>query len=123
MGNIDISTLFGDLGIVSGNTNSKNQYEFYYGIVWDDDTITYNQYEFFQKVGMSRYDFFKQYGGEFEFYSNISDPSIIDYKTFYEYAGSFLTTPTSSDWILKFGYWEDNYFWVDTDVWKDVIIG
>jgi len=68
MGSIDLITLFGDLGIVSGNTNANNQYEFYYGIVWDDNTITYNQYEFFQKVGMSRYDFFKKSGSEYEFY-------------------------------------------------------
>ena len=123
MGTIDLSILFGDLGIVSGNTNANNQYEFYYGVVWDDDTITYNQYEFFQKIGMSRYDFFKQYENEYEFYRNTTDTNITDYRTFYENAGFFLSNPLPTDWILRFGYWEDNYFWVDTDNWEDTIIG
>lgn len=122
MGYIDLQTLFSDLGIVSGNTNSNNQYEFYYGIVWDDDTITYNQFEFFNKIGMSRYDFFKQYGGEFEFYKNTTDPNIYDYKTFYENAGFFLSNPICDYWILECGYWEDNNCWRNDGVWEDSII-
>jgi hypothetical protein len=121
---IDLTTLFGDLGIVSGNTNATNQYEFYNGVVWDDDTITYNQFEFFSKTPAgNRYEFFKPYGGEFNFYRDISDPNITDYRTFYQYAGFFLSPPEPTDWILKFGYWEDGYFWIDTENWEDTIIG
>jgi len=87
---IDLNTLFTSLGIVSGNTQSKDQYEFYNGIVWDDATVTYNQKEFFDKVGMSRYEFFKQYGDERSFYDNVDDTRISDFKTFYEYAGEYL---------------------------------
>jgi len=74
-------------------------------------------------VGMSRYYFFKQYGSEYEFYSNTTDPNIFDYRTFYENAGFFLSNPLPTDWILRFGYWEDDYFWVDSDFWEDTIIG
>lgn len=121
---INLTTLFGDLGIVSGNTNATNQYEFYNGVVWDDGTTTYNQYEFFKKTPQgNRFDFFQQYGGEYNFYSDIDDPDITDYRTFYQYAGFFLSNPVVGDWILKLGYWDDNNYWVDSDVWKDVIIG
>ena len=121
---IDLTTLFGDLGIVSGNTNATNQYEFYNGVVWDDDTITYNQFEFFSKTPEgNRYEFFKPYGGEYNFYKDISDPSITDYRTFYQYGGFFLSPPEPTDWILKLGYWEDGYFWIDTENWEDEVIG
>ena len=89
-GSIDLNTLFTNLGIVSGNTQSKNQYEFYKGIVWDDATITYNQKEFFDKVGQNRYEFFKIYGSEKAFYEDVDDTRISDFKTFYEYAGQYL---------------------------------
>ena len=89
-GSIDLNTLFTNLGIVNGNTQSKNQYEFYNGIVWDDATITYNQKEFFDKVGQNRYEFFKTYGDERQFYADIDDTRISDFRTFYEYAGQYL---------------------------------
>jgi hypothetical protein len=119
---IDLRTLFGDLGIVSGNTNATNQYEFYYGVVWDDGDITYNQFEFFSKTPQgNRYEFFKPYGGEYNFYNDIDDPNIYNYKTFYQYAGTDLAPPLG--WILRFGYWEDDKYWFDDDFWEDKIIG
>jgi hypothetical protein len=27
--------------------------------------------------------------------------------------------PSFVEWILVFGYWEDNYYWVDTEQWND----
>lgn len=87
---IDLNTLFTSLGIVSGNTQSTNQYDFYKGIVWDDATITNNQKEFFDKVGQSRYDFFKTYGDERTFYEDVDDSRINDFRTFYQYAGQYL---------------------------------
>jgi hypothetical protein len=122
MGNIDLSILFGDLGIVGGNNDANNQYEFYYGVVWDDNTITYNQYEFFQKIGLSRYDFFKPYGGEFSFYSNTTDNKISDYKTFYENAGFFLSNPVLIGWILETAFWNDLGVWIDTEYWIDSVM-
>lgn len=114
---INLTTLFNTLGIVSGNVNAKNQYEFYLGVVWSDGDTTYNQYEFYQKLG-GRYDFFKQYVSEYDFYQMITDPRINDYKTFHEYAGEYLI-PSGLSWILETGFWDDTKNWVDTAVWVD----
>lgn len=116
---INLAELFNTLGIVGGNTAAKNQYEFFKGIQWSDGSTTYNQYEFFKKVGNdSRYDFFKPYINEREFYRNIDDVRIYDYKTFYQFAGESLGTIVS-DWILADGTWNDEGFWRDGDVWID----
>jgi hypothetical protein len=114
---INLTTLFNSLGIVSGNINAKNQYDFYYGIVWSDGDTTYNQYEFYQKLG-GRYEFFKQYIDEYNFYQMIDDPRIYDYKTFYEFAGEYLVS-SGLDWILETGNWNDANFWIDTEQWID----
>lgn len=90
MGNINLTTLFNSLGIVGGNTASNNQYEFFNGVEWNDNTFTYNQYEFFKKVAGSRYDFFKNYNSERDFYNSIDDERIYDFYTFYKYAGEYL---------------------------------
>lgn len=114
---IDLSNLFTSLGIVGGNTASNNQYQFYYGIEWNDATFTYNQYEFFEKIGVSRKDFFQTYASnEREFYRDTTDPLIVDYKTFYQYAGQYLGF---SDWILATGVWRDEGFWRDDQLWID----
>ena len=121
---INLDNLFTDLGIVGGNIFSKNQYEFYKGIQWNDGAVTNNQYEFFKKIGLSRYEFFKQFGSEREFYRSIKkpgvlgelDPRIYDFKTFYEHAGEFLPSP---DWILKYSVWNDGGAWFDNEVWID----
>lgn len=114
---INLDTLFGNLGIVSGNAAAQNQYEFYKGIVWNDATITYDQYEFFEKIGVSRRDFFRTYAAnEREFYRNTNDARIVDFYTFYKYAGEYLSFP---DWILKYGTWNDVGAWFDSAVWID----
>jgi len=114
---INLDTLFSSLGIVSGNPNAKNQYDFYKGIVWSDSTITYDQYQFFEKLGVSRRDFFRTYAdNEREFYRDIDDVRIYDFRTFYQFASEYLDV---NDWILKTGFWNDNFFWVDTETWID----
>jgi hypothetical protein len=117
---INLDNLFTSLGIVGGNVNSKNQYDFYKGIQWNDGQVTNTQYDFFKKIGMSRYDFFKQYISEREFYRSIDDNRIFDFKTFYEHAGEYLVPITPTDiWILETGFWNDENAWVDDDFWID----
>lgn len=117
---IDLGNLFTTLGIVGGNTASNNQKEFYYGIEWNDATETYNQYEFFEKIGVSRKVFFETYAlNEREFYRDTTDVDIVDYKTFYENAGQYLGGGGVSDWILTTGDWNDSGFWRDNQVWID----
>lgn len=113
---IDLDALFTSLGIVGGNPNSKGQYNFYKTIFWNDGDVTRSQYDFFKKVSTSRYEFFKQYVNEREFYRSIDDVRIYDYKTFYEYAGEYLSSP---DWILKRGDWNDIGAWFDEALWID----
>lgn len=91
---IDLSALFGDLGIVGHQTieegsPSYTQYNFFNGIIWDDDVVTYNQYDFFQKVG-GRWNFFKNYESEKAFYAAVDDERIYNFRTFYEWAGEYL---------------------------------
>jgi len=102
---INLTTFFTSFNIVNGNTQSKSFYDFWYGIEFGDGTITYNITEFMTYLGTTRYEFFKSLQStypsvydEYTFYSNIDDPRIYDFKTFYEYAGEYLTgvpiTPT-----------------------------
>jgi hypothetical protein len=88
---IDLTTFFSNLGIVGGWATASNQYEFYYGIEWADGSTTYNQFDFYKKLG-GRYQFFEQYGNEYgEFYRNgFNDPNIVDYYTFYQYAAAYI---------------------------------
>jgi hypothetical protein len=102
---INLTTFFTSLGVVNGNTEATNFYEFWYGIEFSDGTITYNITEFMTYLGTNRYEFFHSlestYPGvfdEYTFYKNIDDPRITDFSTFYTYAGQYLTgipiTPT-----------------------------
>jgi len=117
---INLSTLFTSLGIIDGNQNAKNQYDFYYGVEWSGGTITYNQYDFFRQTPQgNRYDFFKQYTSETDFYKNTNDPNIYDYKTFYENAAIYFPSVTPVVWILSTGFWDDNGVWLDTSSWID----
>lgn len=114
---ISLDVLFGNLGIVGGNPDAKDQYSFYEGVMWNDGSTTYNQYQFFEKLGISRRDFFRQYAAnEREFYRSISDLRIKDFRTFYLYAAEYLSYP---DWILKTGFWNDGFNWLDGAVWID----
>lgn len=116
---IDLELLFATLGITAGNTSANNQYEFFKGIQWDDDSITYTQFAFFNKIGMSRYEFFKQYGNERTFYASIDDARIKDFYTFYKYAGEYFGGAPTFDWILESGDWSDTGVWKDASAWTD----
>lgn len=116
---INLNTLFTNLGIIGGNTAAQNQYEFYWGVEWSDLTKTYNQYQFFQKIGVSRREFFSTYAlNERDFYSTIDDANIKDFRTYYQFAGAYLPSDGPS-WILSTGDWSDDGVWSDTDVWID----
>jgi hypothetical protein len=102
---INLTTFFTSLGIVNGNTQATNFYDFWYGIEFTGGTITYNITEFMTYLGTNRYEFFQSlnstYPGvfdEYTFYKNIDDNRIYDFYTFYTYAGEYLTsvpiTPT-----------------------------
>ena len=114
---INLDTLFTNLGIVSGNALAKNQRDFYNGIVWSDSTITYNQYQFFEKLNTNRRTFFATYAdNERDFYSNTTDSNITNFRTFYQRAAAYLS---NQDWILTGGIWNDGYIWIDSSVWID----
>ena len=94
---IDLTTFFTSLGIVSGNTQAKSFYDFWYGIEFGDGTITYNITEFMTYLETTRYEFFKSLQStypsvydEYTFYQNINDNRIYDFYTFYTYAGEYL---------------------------------
>lgn len=82
---INLADFFDNLGVVSINTEATRNFKgFYTNVVWLDGTITNTQYAFYKKALGNRYEFFKQYVNETEFYSNINDVDIWDFKTFYE---------------------------------------
>jgi hypothetical protein len=94
---INLTTFFTSLGIVSGNTQATNFYDFWYGIEFSDGTITYNITEFMTYLGTNRYEFFHSLQStypnvydEYTFYKNINDVRIYDFYTFYYYAGEYL---------------------------------
>ena len=105
---INLTTFFTSLGIVNGNTQAKSFYDFWYGIEFSDNTITYNITDFMTYLGTTRYEFFKSLNSEYPdvydeytFYKNIDDVRIYDFKTFYEYAGEYFggtPTPTPFAW-------------------------
>jgi len=102
---INLTTLFSSLGVVNGNTQATNFYDFWYGIVFNDGTITYNITEFMTYLKTTRYEFFQSLNStypnvydEYTFYKNIDNPNIYDLSTFYTYgaqdAFSRPVTPT-----------------------------
>lgn len=91
---IDLALWFSDLGIVYVPEHN-NQLEFFNGIQWDDATTTYDQYEFFNKLG-GRYQFFLQYGNETNFYAAVDDNRIYNYYTFYKWAHESFVLPGPS---------------------------
>lgn len=115
---INLDNLFLSIGVVDGNANARNQYEFFYGIEWSDGSFTYNEYDFYKKAGFeSRRDFFETYAdSEKDFYESIISSDIYDYRTYYENAGLYLS---GIDWILKYNVWNDAGFWIDSELWND----
>ena len=98
---INLTTLFTSLGVVNGNTQATNFYEFWYGIEFNGGTITYNITEFMTYLGTTRYEFFQSLNStypdvfdEYTFYKNIDDPRIYDFYTFYTYGAQEAFSPS-----------------------------
>jgi hypothetical protein len=106
---IDLNGFWQSWDVVSGNTAATNEYEFWKGMVMSTGQVLNNQFDFFTYHNTTRYEWFKALQGtypevwdEYTFYKNTNDARIFDFKTFYEYGGSYLVatpvtpTPTPS---------------------------
>lgn len=103
---INLTTFFNDWGIVAGNGDATDFYSFWNGLELSGGTIISNITEFMNYHNTTRYEFFHNLQStypdvfdEYTFYSNIDDPDIIDFISFYQHAASYLTplpspTPT-----------------------------
>ena len=94
---INLSTFWTTWGVSSGDTSSTNQYDFWRGIIMDDNTQLSSQYDFFKYNNTTRYEFFNNLNStypevwdEYTFYQNTNDPRIFDFDTFYTYAAQSL---------------------------------
>ena len=107
---IDLNGFWQSWDVVSGNTQANNQYEFWKGMVMTNGDVLANQYDFFTYHNTTRYEWFKALQGtypevwdEYTFYKNTNDDRIFDFKTFYQYGGSYLVsipvTPTPTPTI------------------------
>jgi hypothetical protein len=107
---IDLNGFWQSWGVVSGNTQATNQYEFWKGMVMSTGQVLNNQFDFFTYHNTTRYEWFKALQStypdvwdEYTFYKNTNDARIYDYYTFYKYCGEYLVqavtptpTPTTS---------------------------
>lgn len=103
---INLTTFFNDWGIVAGNGDATDFYSFWNGLELSGGTIISNITEFMNYHNTTRYEFFHNLQStysdvfdEYTFYSNIDDPEIYDFTSFYQHAASYLTplpspTPT-----------------------------
>lgn len=102
---INLNGFWQSWGVVSGNTQANNQYEFWKGMVMSNGQVLASQYDFFQYHNTTRYQWFKALQGtypevwdEYTFYKNTNDARIYDHYTFYKYCGEYLVgtpvTPT-----------------------------
>jgi len=102
---IDLNGFWQSWGVVSGNTQATNQYEFWKGMVMSNGQVLNNQFDFFTYQNTTRYEWFKalqstypQVWDEYTFYKNTNDDRIFDFYTFYKYCGEYLVgtpvTPT-----------------------------
>lgn len=109
---INLSTFWSEWGVVSGNTQATNQYEFWNGMKMSNGQILASQYDFFTYHNTTRYEWFKNLQStypevydEYTFYRNTSDNRIYDYRTFYEFGGQYLSpsgiTPTPTPTLTK----------------------
>ena len=112
---IDLSTFWTTWNVASGDTSSTNQYDFWRGIIMDDDTQLSSQYDFFTYHNTTRYEFFKNLNStypevwdETTFYQNTNDARIYDFNSFYTYAAETLPgggpAPVTSVGLL--GAWD-----------------
>jgi hypothetical protein len=102
---IDLNGFWQSWGVVSGNTQASNEYEFWKGMVMSTGQVLNNQFDFFTYQNTTRYEWFKALQStypdvwdEYTFYKNTNDARIYDYYTFYKYCGEYLVaapvTPT-----------------------------
>ena len=94
---INLSTFWTTWGVSSGDTSSTNQYDFWRGIIMDDNTQLSSQYDFFKYNNTTRYEFFNNLNStypevwdEYTFYQNTNDARIYNFDTFYTYAAESL---------------------------------
>jgi hypothetical protein len=101
---IDLNGFWQSWDVVSGNTAASNEYEFWKGMVMSTGQVLNNQFDFFTYHNTTRYEWFKALQGtypevwdEYTFYKNTNDSRIFDFKTFYQYGGSYLvSTPVGT---------------------------
>jgi hypothetical protein len=101
---IDLNGFWQSWGVVSGNTQASNEYEFWKGMVMSTGQVLNNQFDFFTYQNTTRYEWFKALQStypdvwdEYTFYKNTNDDRIYDFYTFYKYCGEYLVpsvTPT-----------------------------
>lgn len=96
---INLSTFWTTWNVLSGNTSATNQYDFWRGLVMDDNTRINSQYDFFKYHNTTRYQFFNDLNStypevwnETTFYQNTNDARIYNYDTFYYYGAQSLPT-------------------------------
>ena len=87
---VSLPQFFKNLGVSSINESSNTQYDFYKDISYIDGSRTHGQYEFYKKASTSRYEYFKNWKNETEFYANIDVDVIHDFYTFYKNAATIL---------------------------------
>jgi hypothetical protein len=87
---VSLPQFFKNLGVSSINESSNTQYDFYKDISYIDGSRTHGQYAFYKKASSSRYEYFKNWKNETEFYANIDVDVIHDFYTFYKNAATIL---------------------------------
>jgi hypothetical protein len=106
---IDLNGFWESWGVVSGNTQATNKYEFYKGMVMEDGSVLNNEYEFYKYHNTTKYEWYRdlqstypEVYNEYTFYKNTTDPRIYNFFTFYEFGATYLNdqpitpTPTPS---------------------------
>lgn len=100
---INLNGFWQSWGVVSGNSNATNEYEFWKGIIMTNGQVLASQFDFFTYHNTTRYQWFKNLQStypevfdEYTFYRNTNNPNIVDYRTFWEFTGQYLinVTPT-----------------------------
>jgi len=119
---INFSNILSSIGVVAGNLNADNKYDFYYGIEWSDGSFTYNEYEFYEKSGFdSQYDFFQNYAdSEYDFYRDIDSPGVSDQYSFFKNGGQFFNlSPVASFTTSSYNKVDDTFSFTNTSANAD----
>jgi hypothetical protein len=106
---INLNGFWQSWGVVSGNTQATNQYDFWKGMVMSNGQVLNNSYDFFKYHNTTRYQWFKNLQGtypevwdEYTFYANTNDVGIYDMATFYQYGGAYLASLPSCYELLRY---------------------